>query len=245
MKPGAKYFEWERRGVPLRLELGMRDLEKGIALGKLRTGGEKFEVPLEDPSNKVSRALTDMKSELKSRSEQLKQRLIFRIETAVQNLCEMGFPRELVRQCLRAAFNNADRAVEYLMSGIPPHLQHLACTFNRTWQLKALMPQQPSRPLIPAPETGPLAPLANHPKFNALRQAVQQHPSTLNQVLTVIAKGDPEMIKLIAEHQDEFVRLLSQPPTADPIAAMLQAAQARGAQPARPPQLGAGDEEAQ
>ncbi|CAK9017713.1 unnamed protein product [Durusdinium trenchii] len=81
MKPGAKYFEWERRGVPLRLELGMRDLEKGIALGKLRTGGEKFEVPLEDPSNKVSRALTDMKSELKSRSEQLKQRLIFRIES--------------------------------------------------------------------------------------------------------------------------------------------------------------------
>lgn len=25
----------------------------GIALGKLRTGGEKFEVPLEDPSNKA------------------------------------------------------------------------------------------------------------------------------------------------------------------------------------------------
>ena len=29
MKPGAKFFEWERRGVPLRLELGARDLEKG------------------------------------------------------------------------------------------------------------------------------------------------------------------------------------------------------------------------
>ncbi|CAK9016925.1 Ubiquitin receptor RAD23d (AtRAD23d) (Putative DNA repair protein RAD23-4) (RAD23-like protein 4) (AtRAD23-4), partial [Durusdinium trenchii] len=180
-------------------------------------------------------------------------------ETAVQNLCEMGFPRELVRQCLRAAFNNADRAVEYLMSGIPPHLQHLADGSAPAPApappapvpappvvppAPGQMPQQPSRPLIPAPETGPLAPLANHPKFNALRQAVQQHPSTLNQVLTVIAKGDPEMIKLIAEHQDEFVRLLSQPPTADPIAAMLQAAQARGAQPARPPQLGAGDEEA-
>jgi len=28
MKPGAKYYEWELRGVPLRMELGPRDLEK-------------------------------------------------------------------------------------------------------------------------------------------------------------------------------------------------------------------------
>src|SRR6266567_1085490 len=28
MKPGAKYYEWELRGVPLRMEIGPRDLEK-------------------------------------------------------------------------------------------------------------------------------------------------------------------------------------------------------------------------
>ena len=28
MKPGAKYYEWELRGIPLRLELGPRDLDK-------------------------------------------------------------------------------------------------------------------------------------------------------------------------------------------------------------------------
>jgi prolyl-tRNA synthetase len=27
IRPGAKYFEWERRGVPLRIEVGMRDLQ--------------------------------------------------------------------------------------------------------------------------------------------------------------------------------------------------------------------------
>jgi prolyl-tRNA synthetase len=29
LNPGAKYYEWERKGVPLRIEVGPRDLEKG------------------------------------------------------------------------------------------------------------------------------------------------------------------------------------------------------------------------
>ena len=29
LQPGAKYYEWERKGVPVRIEIGPRDLEKG------------------------------------------------------------------------------------------------------------------------------------------------------------------------------------------------------------------------
>ena len=36
MKPGAKYYDWERKGVPIRLELGPRDLESQSVMAKMR-----------------------------------------------------------------------------------------------------------------------------------------------------------------------------------------------------------------
>jgi prolyl-tRNA synthetase len=46
MTPGAKYYDWELRGVPLRLELGPRDLEKGQGVLVRRDTREKRPVPL-------------------------------------------------------------------------------------------------------------------------------------------------------------------------------------------------------
>jgi prolyl-tRNA synthetase len=40
MRPGAKYYHWERRGVPVRIELGPRDVAKGQVVAKMRTDTE-------------------------------------------------------------------------------------------------------------------------------------------------------------------------------------------------------------
>jgi prolyl-tRNA synthetase len=44
IRPGAKYYHWEMRGVPLRIEIGPRDLDRGVVTLATRLG-EKNEAP--------------------------------------------------------------------------------------------------------------------------------------------------------------------------------------------------------
>ncbi len=48
MSPGARYSEWELKGVPVRIEVGPRDLEQEQATIVLRNAEEKKAVPLSD-----------------------------------------------------------------------------------------------------------------------------------------------------------------------------------------------------
>ena len=56
MKPGAKYYEWELRGIPLRLELGPRDLAANQGVLVRRDTREKRPVSLDTLGEDVERA---------------------------------------------------------------------------------------------------------------------------------------------------------------------------------------------
>ncbi len=64
MKPGAKYYEWELQGVPLRLELGPRDLAGGTCMSARRDTREKASLPLAGLPEAVAALLQRMQESM-------------------------------------------------------------------------------------------------------------------------------------------------------------------------------------
>ena len=64
---GQKYFDWEIKGVPLRLDIGPRDIENNSAFAARRTGG-KEPLPLADIANECKRILSEISDELRTRA---------------------------------------------------------------------------------------------------------------------------------------------------------------------------------
>jgi prolyl-tRNA synthetase len=64
MKPGAKYYEWEGRGVPLRVEVGPRDIASGSVVLARRTGGKKETLPLDGIAARLATAMDKMQADL-------------------------------------------------------------------------------------------------------------------------------------------------------------------------------------
>jgi prolyl-tRNA synthetase len=62
--PGAKFFHWERRGVPVVLELGPRDLASGNVVMKRRDTGTKDVIPQTDLKSRLESTLTQMQLDL-------------------------------------------------------------------------------------------------------------------------------------------------------------------------------------
>ena len=62
--PGAKFFHWERRGVPVVLELGPRDLASGNIVLKRRDTGTKEVIPQTSLSVRLAEVLDAMQKDL-------------------------------------------------------------------------------------------------------------------------------------------------------------------------------------
>ncbi|CAE6407306.1 unnamed protein product [Rhizoctonia solani] len=79
------------------------------------------------------------------------------LNSAIDNMMGMGFERDQIMRALRASFNNPDRAVEYLLTGIPEHL--LTETAPPPSSGSANTPANPSS----TPAAAPAAPAATVP----------------------------------------------------------------------------------
>ncbi|KAL2522272.1 Ubiquitin receptor RAD23c [Forsythia ovata] len=157
------------------------------------------------------------------------------LETTVQQIIDMGggsWDRGTVVRALRAAYNNPERAVEYLYSGIPeqaevpPVAQPPAGGQPVNPSTQATEPAVPSsgpnaNPLDLFPQgipnvgsnasSGNLDFLRNSQQFQALRAMVQANPQILQPMLQELGKQNPQLVRLIQEHQADFLRLINEP----------------------------------
>jgi len=83
MKPGAKYFEWEALGVPVRLEIGPRDLASGQVILARRTGG-KGPAPLQGATDSVTKALDEIQASLFAAARERREKNSIRGATKAQ-----------------------------------------------------------------------------------------------------------------------------------------------------------------
>jgi prolyl-tRNA synthetase len=64
MKPGAKYYEWELRGIPVRVELGPRDIDNNQAVLVRRDTREKRPVSLDTIGEDIADMLAAMQRDM-------------------------------------------------------------------------------------------------------------------------------------------------------------------------------------
>jgi prolyl-tRNA synthetase len=93
VSPGWKYHHWEQRGIPLRIELGARDLENSQAVLVRRDTGEKHFQPLDQMGEQVRKTLDAMQIELFEKAKTYRDECTFEVddkETFIRKLEDPG-----------------------------------------------------------------------------------------------------------------------------------------------------------
>uniref|UniRef100_A0AAQ4QGV8 UV excision repair protein RAD23 n=1 Tax=Gasterosteus aculeatus aculeatus TaxID=481459 RepID=A0AAQ4QGV8_GASAC len=140
-------------------------------------------------------------------------------DAMVNEMMLMGYEREQVVAALRASFNNPDRAVEYLLSGIPGRDVGLAAGPEAVVPPVSVQSAPIGGISLPAnigssPSAGggnPLSFLRNQPQFHVMRQLIQQNAALLPALLQEIGRENPELLQEISSHQEQFIQMLNEP----------------------------------
>ncbi len=74
LRPGARFFEWEKKGVPLRIEIGPKDVENKSVIFSRRDTGEKITIDDKNISKEVINVLDAIQKNLYDRSSKLMEK---------------------------------------------------------------------------------------------------------------------------------------------------------------------------
>ena len=161
------------------------------------------------------------------------------LEAAVSNMVEMGFPREDVQRAMRMSFNNPDRAVDYLMNGLPAEAPAEAPAAEPAAPA-APAPAAAAAPASDAPRSGNLfeqaaaqtaqgggggasdalpgevdsqgrqmIDLSNPQILNQLRTLVQHNPAALQPLIQALVQSNPQLAEALSADPEGVLRMLA------------------------------------
>jgi len=157
------------------------------------------------------------------------------LQESVANLMAMGFPEADVQRALRAAFNNPQRAAEYLLNGIPANAgppaaaqaapAAAAAQDAQAADTGAAAAQQPAAAAANAPDAGPQlgrgqgGALGGMPgmgamggaQLNQLRGALAQNPAMVQAMVQQLAMANPNLARAIGQNPQALQKLLNDP----------------------------------
>jgi prolyl-tRNA synthetase len=96
LRPGNKYYYWERRGVPLRIEIGPTDVKENLVTVVRRDTGERTTIPRENLVKRAEELLDLISKNLKERAWEYFRnhvRVVSSIEEAGKVVGEGGIAR--------------------------------------------------------------------------------------------------------------------------------------------------------
>lgn len=146
------------------------------------------------------------------------------VDQTVQHIMDIGggsWDKETVTRALQAAFNNPERAIDYLYSGIPDTVEVAVPVSQPATGVAPVSGGPNASPLNLFPQEmpsggaggnlGSLDFLRNNQQFQALRTMVQSNPQILQPMLQELGKQNPQLLGLIQENHAEFLQLINEP----------------------------------
>lgn len=93
-RPGAKFYKWELRGVPLRIEIGPRDIQNGVAI-LARRDGEKNSVPMNELVETILKEAEDLYQSIYNKAQNFMNERVKDCSTVeeAKKQIEMGIAR--------------------------------------------------------------------------------------------------------------------------------------------------------
>lgn len=156
------------------------------------------------------------------------------LETAITSIMEIGYSREEVQRAMRLSFNNPDRAVEYLMNGLPEETPAAAPAaapasaqgtgdggapaprsgnlFDQAAQVTSAPREDTDMDMLPGEEDGQgrqVIDLGNPQVLAQLRTLVEHNPAALQPLVQALVQSNPQLAEVLSADPEGFLRLLA------------------------------------